>query len=133
MSEPMLTGFIDGIIAAAIIASSQMKSLSGLARRILIDYSPFVKNPAFSEEREWRLTTVAAGSSSLDLKFRRGAFTIVPYLETDLRSNSPSFIKEIIVGPGPNAKLDFAAVQTLVHSRKLGIAVRQSEVPYRNW
>lgn len=65
---------------------------------------PTIKNPAFSEEREWRLVLSYLGAlAPLRLtKVRRGRTGLVPYceLKTVEHSVRPSLpIREIIVGP----------------------------------
>lgn len=91
-----------------------------------------VKDPTFSEEREWRLYA----DSYANVDFRASNNRIVPYIQLDLSSSeTPSIlpIEEIVIGP----KLDFdeavMSLTTFTSTLGYGLAMnfRKSVAPYR--
>ena len=89
-----------------------------------------VKDPAFVEEKEWRLY-----GHSQDIEFRVSADRIVPYQKLDLSSAArPGLlpIGEIVVGP--RLEYDEAVVSLTTYGSTLGygtgLSFRQSKVPY---
>lgn len=91
-----------------------------------------LKDGAFQEEREWRITV--PGLDEDNLKFRAGAMGLTPYLEVDLKTESGRLpIKSITVGPGPHLELRVAAVELLLRRLNYGqdVDVRASATPFR--
>ncbi|MCA0144367.1 DUF2971 domain-containing protein [Blastococcus sp. LR1] len=95
-----------------------------------------LKDPSFAEEREWRIlrSTHMGFRRSPEIHFREGSLGLTPYALVDLRDESGLVpVSEVIVGPGPHARLRLSAVQLLLE--KLGysrdIVVRSSDVPFR--
>lgn len=89
-----------------------------------------VKDPAFSEEREWRLSGTSWGIAE-PAKFRAGSFGITPYVEVEL--DLKEAIVEVIVGPGNHADVRTAGVrQLLEHNDLSGVTVKPSSIPFRS-
>lgn len=91
-----------------------------------------VKNPAFSEEREWRLITAFERFELAPpdgvAKFRPTPMAIVPYLDIPL---SPEAIASVRVGPGSTSDVREAGVRALLRSIGSDATVLSSEVPLR--
>ena len=86
-----------------------------------------IKNPAFSEEREWRL--LAGGEMPMD--FRTSALGLVPYIKYDLPHDA---IAEVRIGPGPNRHLKLNALRQLVikNEPSKNLSIGFSDAPLRN-
>ncbi|MCI6939857.1 DUF2971 domain-containing protein [Desulfovibrio piger] len=107
-------------------------------------YSTIFKNPAFKEEREWRIIhtplitynqkdkfdfSVMSGVS--ECNFRITKFGLSPYFVWDFSKLTPSPIKEIVIGPQNMTKEDVLRFFLF----KLGITyvdIRRSEASYRS-
>jgi hypothetical protein len=114
------------------------EKISTLFRDEISDYLWCFKNPAFSEEQEWRFMylTNPFDPNSLKTLFRPNLSGIIPYVELDIfkqQKNEPYFdICEIICGPRLDPEGSVKAVKQLLNSSKYaGIAVNKSGVPLR--
>lgn len=96
----------------------------------------YIKDPAFAEEREWRVVHPwFQAESDSQIAFRAGPLGPTPYVPLDLRGADGLVpISEVIVGPGDNAELRVTATQLLLakHGYEHGrVSVRVSDVPFR--
>lgn len=97
-----------------------------------------LKDPAFSEEREWRILGYRGwhGNYGTPPEFRVGDFGLTPYIEIDLSTSEGRLpLREIVVGPGPHALLRVEATQLRLSSLGYGaeeVAVRTSNIPFRH-
>lgn len=111
------------------------------------------KDPAFFEEKEWRIVILAPSkrsladvpneNASLLVKFRSGALGVTPYVECPLKLGTPgSALRRIVVGPTPHAEEAVEAVKMLLEDKGIrlrdrdfpnGVEVVPSKIPYRNW
>lgn len=105
-------------------------------------YAPILKDPSFSEEREWRLISRPLMCSNRRFDFRPGRSMLVPYFRFPLQSQSINFeIQQVVVGPTPHKTEALQSVQSLLVSEKLHVPkagttdalVTASTVPYRAW
>jgi len=117
----------------------------------IINASTF-KDPAFSEEKEWRIVMFGPGSkvpededgeSGFRLSFRNGPLGITPYRELPLRLSAPtSPLRRVVIGPTPHLQDSVKAVEMVLEERGValrsekhptGIDVVPSRIPYRIW
>jgi hypothetical protein len=111
------------------------------------------KNPAFAEEKEWRIVVVPFGTSlqvkktgdcaGIQVKFRSGVVGITPYIDLPLLLNTPeSPLRRIVVGPTPHMEEAVRGVEMKLMDRGIrrkcrdypnGVEVVPSRIPYRNW
>jgi hypothetical protein len=96
------------------------------------------KDPAFSEEKEWRVVLADINNANLDkVPFREMRGTIVPYVEMPLSSLEPVKenhlpIVEIIQGPLVDPALGEKSLKMLLKKCDYNnVKIRQSEVPIR--
>ncbi len=96
-----------------------------------------LKNPAFIEEREWRIishmfhTDRASTVSELaKMEFKAQADRIVPFVRIGLESLSEPSINEIILGPR-NATPELVVEALLVKHGWSNVTVRKSKASYR--
>jgi hypothetical protein len=96
--------------------------------------APAVKDPAFSEEREWRVVWRRRGSRR-DIQHRQGTSFIVPFVEFPVPSVYDRLaISEVVVGPTAHAELSQEAIRSLLGSCRIPAHnVRLSRVPFRAW
>jgi hypothetical protein len=109
---------------------------------LFLKYASFIKNPAFEQEREWR---IVASSDMTDLyvpRFRSGPHSMVPFTPIEW-SRQPflSAIKEIVVKPTPHMDLAEQSIYQYIQHQHNSAAmpeyeikdllVRRSAVPYR--
>ncbi len=101
-------------------------------------YAPILKDESFKEEREWRIISRPVFARRLD--YREGRSLIVPYYRLPLcKDNQNLELHEVVIGPTPNAErserslTSFMASQKVVMQGGRVVAVRISQVPYRDW
>lgn len=96
--------------------------------RVLSHFYEF-KNPAFSEEKEWRLLVVGQTGSYNALNFKSAFDRIFPHLEIDLPKNALAGVTL-----GPKNKTPISTVNALLSSRwgdRNQPSVRRSNASYR--
>jgi hypothetical protein len=97
------------------------------------------KNPAFEEEREWRLVSNEYDPRGRRLltKFREGKAVLIPYasFKIDLATlEGEDQVTEVICGPSPELELaQKSALDLLLNHGWPGVSSKQSRVPYRDW
>jgi hypothetical protein len=108
------------------------RALSLLADIVAV--APMLKDPAFSEEREWRLVSAPLSPTGAALRFREGKSFLIPYREVSLTTKGrPIPITDVVVGPTPHPDLSVRAVMTLLANTGINATVRRSGVPFRDW
>jgi len=115
-----------------------IKSMGGNLLPDLHTYAPILKDESFKEEREWRIISRPVFARRLD--YREGRTLIVPYYKLPLcKHNQNLELHEVVIGPTPNAErserslTSFMASQKVVMQGGRVVAVRISQVPYRDW
>jgi hypothetical protein len=140
-------GLIGGLLDRAILLlrSTQSHGPESMALILefladhLVELIACFKQPAFKEDREWRLLLVAntayPGEALSQVRFRRAGGHIVPYVEFDIAPRAggdASPIAEVICGPLERAELSARAIQLLLKKRAIGGArVRASALALR--
>lgn len=110
------------------------------------------KNPAYFEEKEWRVVILlsspgflegSSGTLAVPVKFRSGLIGITPYIEPPLglrTRHSP--LRRIVVGPTPHIREAVKGVEMALEDKGIrlkskdfpnGVEVVPSQIPYRNW
>jgi hypothetical protein len=84
-----------------------------LARTVLLPEMARVKEPSFSEEKEWRLLVVDVRPERI--LFRVDASGVVPYVEIALPEPSP--VREIVIAPAVDQRLQRRGVEQLLARR----------------
>ncbi|MFD0034910.1 DUF2971 domain-containing protein [Streptomyces sp. NPDC127172] len=69
-----------------------------------------IKNPAFREEREWRIM-VPREEILDDVKFRAGPIGVTPYIEIQF---APEAVSDVIVGPGNSSNERMSGIRQLL-------------------
>jgi hypothetical protein len=99
-----------------------------LARTVLLPEMARVKEPSFSEEKEWRLLVIEGRPERI--LFRVGATGVVPYVEVLLPEPSP--VREVVIGPAVDQRLHRRGIEQLLARRGYGgVAIRESESSLR--
>ncbi len=92
-----------------------------------------IKNRAFVEEQEWRLISKYYPRYDIpNIKFRKGASMLVPYIELDLGDNKPVF-ERVILGPSQHQNLSMSALSMFLNNKKLSAQTQNCVIPYREW
>lgn len=103
--------YVQGIIADN-IKKLEYKGVGHVAFELSENYRmqfPFVKNPSFKEENEWR-AVVCSGIGHYNIpssdnllfskvKYRTANNKLIPYIEMNFEKVKQSIIKEIFIGP----------------------------------
>ena len=96
-----------------------------------------MKNPAFSDEREWRVMAHLVskpGEIELDqlklCKYRAAGDRVIPYVDVDLAFSKDGIIEEVILGP-KNITPEAYVKGLLESSGFTSVRVRRSEASYR--
>ena len=108
--------------------SNLLKQYHNIAMSLENLYS--LKNPAFSEEKEWRLISHLIKDSKEQCQFRVSENRIVPYREIKLPELDIPPIIEVIVGP-KNTTPEYVVKRFLSQHGFKNIDVRKSVASYR--
>lgn len=93
-----------------------------------------IKDPAFSEECEWRLVSKFYEKyTDEDIKVRSGKTTLVPYINLDLKNirYDGKFFEQVYVGPSPNFDLAYSAIVAYLSNKNACSWTINSRQPYR--
>jgi hypothetical protein len=123
--QALVAGLLDRALLLVRQVHGRMNDPIGLVMEFLVDHVAELvscfKQPAFAEDREWRLLVVAdtsyPGETLADLHFRRAGGHIVPFIEIDVSprvGGGASPIAEVICGPLERAELSTRAIQLLL-------------------
>ncbi|HIW42839.1 MAG TPA: DUF2971 domain-containing protein [Candidatus Mediterraneibacter vanvlietii] len=110
--------YVQGIIADN-IKKFEYKSVGHVALELSENYRmqfPFVKNPGFKEENEWRVV-VCSGIGHYNIpssdnilfskvKYRTANNKLVPYIEMNFEKVKQNIIKEIFIGPKSEVEVE---------------------------
>ncbi len=93
----------------------------------LTTFMPQMKNPSFSEEKEWRLFRIQPDGTP---EFRPAHGIIIPYLAL---SNIPlAVFSSVILGPTAEPEFGRRALNLFLERYQLGhVEVRRSQIPHR--
>jgi hypothetical protein len=93
----------------------------------LFSSTPAMKNPSFSEEKEWRMFTIRPNGTP---SFRRARGIIIPYHE--LTKIPVKAFSSVTLGPALEPEFGVQAMQLFLKSYDLKhVQVRQSQIPLR--
>jgi len=133
----------------------QDAEVAALARAILRPVSRAYKDPAFEDEREWRLVieirrppggvsysygtsvdfelgkTSANTKHEIAVEFRGGEFTLIPYVTVPLTVDGSIGIAEVVVGPTPLPEIAREAAIRYFRHHMPQVRVLPSEIPFR--
>ena len=100
----------------------------------LLMCAALLKHPAFREEVEWRaVSSVVKRYAPSDIQYREGRSCLVPYRQLSLLplNSQRMSMKEVIVGPTPNAELSVRSLGMFLSNHELNPGVANSLIPYR--
>jgi hypothetical protein len=98
----------------------------------LISLAPLLKHDSFSEEREWRLSSIPFVPSSSDRRYQTAAGLLVPFRVVPIEDESLRFpLTRVRIGPRRNPYLAEMALKGFVASQKLEVSIERSSTPYR--
>ncbi len=110
--------YVQGIIADN-IKKLEYKGIGHVALELSVNYRmqfPFVKNPGFEEENEWRAVVCSGiGHNNIPssdnilfskIKYRTANNKLIPYIEMNFEKVKQSIIKEIFIGPKSEVEVD---------------------------
>ena len=97
-------------------------------------FIPVLKNPSFSEEKEWRI--VATNFKEIDKKypieFRVRNNIIVPYVTLPFNSEEKLPIKRVVIGPSDSSEFTEESIRYYLKTNGYtDTEVVRSEIPYR--
>ena len=100
-----------------------------ILQRLAAEFSPVVKNPAYSDEREWRLLSFGDPMNVRSVKGNFVQFTTINL--SDPNGNHP--FREIKLAPGNNPEIEKPAVELLLRKLELekDVQLSSSIIPIR--
>lgn len=114
-----------------------------MASQWIAETIPFIKNPVFKDEDEWRLIKVRNFSDQKEVqnfKYRVSSDFLVPYYNFTMSDfYSTSIVNEVIVGPGPHRERALAAMQQMLmdisgnHNTGLSVKVEGTNMTLVSW
>jgi hypothetical protein len=107
---------------------------SGMFLPNFVAFAPYMKDPSFIDEREWRLVGRVRGDDNR-VTLRPGRSLLVPYVPITLNSTTAlSPINDILVGPTPEPRLAINSLSLrLWKNVRFHGGMSTSSVPYRDW
>jgi Protein of unknown function (DUF2971) len=99
-------------------------------------YAPILKDPSFSEEKEWRIISRPLSCKRENFDFREGNSMLIPYYRLNLGESPKDLgIHEIVVGPTPHPETSIRSTWSFLtkHALNKKVHVTASRVPYRSW
>lgn len=110
-------------------------------RQLIPEIVTLFKHPSFREEKEWRIVYRdpflfnEPPLSDARVEFREGKSTLIPYVKFPLATNDDRVrITKTFVSPGPQQELAKIACEAFLQRySSYNVAVKNSEIPYRNW
>ena len=140
-------GFAGAMVRDAITEKTRVDISPVTGTQSVDDYAkeffrvaPFLKDPGFQEEMEYRIVALAMRLSHFDgkgpppkpIKFRVGRNgTMTPYIELFNRLGGHLPIKSILIGPHPHQTLQMRATELLLEQYRLRVPIRASGIPFR--
>jgi hypothetical protein len=94
--------------------------------------APYMKDPAFKDEKEWRLVGFVHNIELI--KLRPGKTLLVPYVPISLemtRTLSPLW--DVKIGPTPHRELAMSSASNLFHKVYIQNGISNTTIPYRDW
>ena len=143
---PIVSCFVDNItqffkVHKSLDRNQQIIYLRDQLKNIALQIFPHVlsfKNPAFREEKEWRVFSICHPETSLGLiQHRKAKNTLIPYIDLKFPSPIPNDntklpIIEIIQGPLSNPDLGLKSLDMLLKKQGYpNVHIRKSNVPVR--
>ncbi len=135
----LIAEVIDAVEALAATNKDNGASYQDLFTSIEVDLlriAAILKHPSFQEEDEWRIVSpVVTDYLHSPVKFRQGAYMLVPYLEFRLYPLAESRlpVEHIFLGPTPNMELAMNSMS--LYLSKQSIKPRRGlsycQIPYR--
>lgn len=112
-------------------AAEQKEALNNIYLHILFMFPKLFqqKNPAFSEEKEWRIVSPYIKNTDDDIEFRAAGYRITPYRIFEFQSEN-GIIDEVILGPKNQTPIDIIQAALKKFGYK-SVTVRKSEATYR--
>jgi hypothetical protein len=97
--------------------------------------APLIKHYAFEEEQEWRVIWVPGRLNVLELNYRVGRGTFIPYADVSLEHKGRKVsVQEIVVGPMRNQYAAINALSGALNAKGFKWrSIRPSQAPYRTW
>lgn len=145
--------YVQGIIADN-IKKLEYKGIGHVALELSWNYRmqfPFVKNPSFEEEKEWRVVVCSTighynipSSDNIlfsKIKYRTTNNKLVPYIEMNFEKVKQSIIKEIFIGPKSEVEVEdivnflsfygyYDGIERGYNSQE-PVNIRKSDITYR--
>lgn len=114
-------------------AGRTQSELKALDRRF-IEMTALSKNPAFKDEREFRLLILDGDPGAGDRRFRRSGQFITSYRPISLETLWKDMVlKELCVGPCQHEKDTQWAITQFLEEMESTAAVYKSTAPFREW
>ncbi len=101
----------------------------------LLMIAALIKNPAFHEEKEWRIVSpIISNYVETPIKYREGATSLIPFMEVPLPKNNQQAIdiEHIFLGPTPNSDLSMNSISWYLSREGVHINNSYCMIPYRN-
>lgn len=107
----------------------ELTSRSRVTMWAMLAIRPFLKSPAFSEEREWRIATMCPAQGE---SFRKSSGLFAPYRELPLGNADNLPITRVIIGPSRHPTQARASLERFLQNHNLNqIQVDASPIPLR--
>jgi hypothetical protein len=100
----------------------------------ILTAAALVKNPAFSEEQEWRVVSPSLSNYVVPpIHYRAGASMLVPYLEFELPKDSAGLTQmtDLWIGPTPTMNLSMRSLGMYLRKRANCPLLRNCQIPFR--
>lgn len=123
------------VVRAAAGSPEALKETTTMFAGYLQQFAPLLKDPAFKDEKEWRLISNALSCRDPAYAFCTGPSMLIPYYKLPLIDiGGRTRVHEVVIGPTPHPKQAERAVRSfLLKEFMANVPVTLSKVPYRSW
>lgn len=124
---------LPGLRLNAKIADEYVRSTNSALIDEFMEFAPYFKDRAFSDENEWRLVAIVPSNDNR-LKVRASKSMLIRYLPIRLNLHPKStIIWDIKVGPTPHPDLASNAITHYFNKTFMRGGISCSKIPYRDW
>lgn len=128
----LIRDLVDHVLSKIEIPKNKAGNVSiKFAGELMSDFLPMssvFKNPAFEEEKEWRLVFSPVPNDLINIRMGKSQF--IPYIKVKFPDRA---IGDIIIAPNPDKEQIYNSTTYACSHSKIDMKLENSSVPYRNW
>jgi hypothetical protein len=126
--------WIEASTLRAEVRRSRLQALAQAIEDVVLTCISLFKDPAFSNEAEWRMVASGELSDPGAVRYRPGKSSVVPYVAIPILRKGDRLLRKAVVGPNPAPQLAHAGMGQCLNDAGFNrVDEAVSSVPYRSW